>query len=176
MEPTASATTVSADDFKFAFRHHPAGVAVITAEGEDGPVAMTVSSLSSVAVDPPTLVFSLSPMSSATPTIRNAETVVVHMLTADQVGIAKLASTSGLDRFSDDVNWDRLRTGEPIYPEASEWLRGRIINRLDVNQSVIVVAQIVEAKPREDTEHVERQPLVYHNRSWHALGEHSVLP
>lgn len=55
-------SAVSADDFKFAFRHHPAGVAVVTADAGDGPVAMTVSSLSSVAIAPPTLVFSASPV------------------------------------------------------------------------------------------------------------------
>lgn len=173
---TADVTnSITAEDFKFAFRHHPAGVAVITADSGDGPVAMTVSSLSSVGIAPPTLVFSASPMSSATPTIRHAETVVVHMLTADQAGIAKLASTSGVDRFGDDVNWDRLPTGEPYYPDASEWLRGRIISRLDVNGSTLVIVEAIQAKPREEVEHDDRQPLVYHNRTWHALGDNSVI-
>lgn len=166
--------TVSADDFKFAFRHHPAGIAVVTADAGDGPVAMTVSSLSSVAIAPPTLVFSASPLSSATPTIRKAETVVVHLLASDQVELAKLASTSGVDRFGDDVNWGRLPTGEPYYPEATEWLRGRIISRLDINGSTLVIVEALEAKPRAEIEE-DRQPLVYHNRTWHSLSDHSTL-
>lgn len=168
------ASAVSAEDFKFAFRHHPAGVAVVTAEAGDGPVAMTVSSLSSVAIDPPTLVFSASPLSSATPTIRTAETVVVHLLASDQVGLARLASTSGADRFGDDVDWERLPTGEPYYPGATEWLRGRIVSRLDINGSTLVVVEAIQAKPRAEVEE-DRRPLVYHNRAWHALGEHSIL-
>ncbi|MCB1273637.1 MAG: flavin reductase [Leucobacter sp.] len=175
MSTTDLTSTVTADDFKFAFRHHPAGIAVVTADDGNGPVAMTVSSLSSVGIAPPTLMFSASPISSATPTIRHAKTLVVHMLTADQVGLAKLASTSGVDRFGSDVNWGRLPTGEPYYPEASEWLRGRIISRLDINGSTLVVVEALEAKPREDVEHDDRQPLVYHNRTWHALGEGSRL-
>lgn len=175
MIDTAPTTSVSAEDFKFAFRHHPAGVAVVTADAGSGPVAMTVSSLSSVGIAPPTLVFSASPLSSATPIIREADTLVVHMLTSDQVELAKLASTSGVDRFGEDVNWDRLPTGEPYYPEASEWLRGRIIGRLDINGSTLVVVEALQAKPREDVEHDDRLPLVYHNRTWHALGEHSRL-
>ena len=47
-------------------------------------------------------------MSSATPTIRKAETVVVHLLASDQLELAKLASTSGADRFGDDVDWAGL--------------------------------------------------------------------
>ena len=165
MIDAALTTSVSAEDFKFAFRHHPAGVAVVTADAGNGPVAMTVSSLSSVGIAPPTLVFSASPRSSATPVIREAGTLVVHML----------ASTSGVDRFGEDVNWDRLPTGEPYYPEASEWLRGRIIGRLDINGSTLVVVEALQAKPREDVEHDDRLPLVYHNRTWHALGDHSRL-
>lgn len=167
--------TLSAEDFKFAFRHHPAGVSIITADCGDGPVAMTVSSLASVGIVPPTMVFSASPLSSATPTIRKAETVVVHLLTAEQVSLAKLAATSGVDRFGDDIEWDRLPTGEPYYPGASAWIRARIISRLDINGSTLVVVEALEAKPREDAEAEERQPLVYHNRTWHALGAESVL-
>ena len=64
------APAVSADAFKAFFRGHPAGVAVITAIGDDGPVALTASSVSSVSVDPPLLIFSISSLSSATPTLR----------------------------------------------------------------------------------------------------------
>jgi hypothetical protein len=47
------------DAFRDAFRHHPAGVAVIADPG-DGPAALTARSLISVSADPPTVAFSLS--------------------------------------------------------------------------------------------------------------------
>ena len=37
----------TADLFKDAFRAHPAGIAVLTAQGPDGPVGLTASSVSS---------------------------------------------------------------------------------------------------------------------------------
>ena len=52
----APSTTVPSgitDAYKSAFRGHPAGVAVITAEGPDGPTGLTASSVASVAIDPP---------------------------------------------------------------------------------------------------------------------------
>ena len=61
---------LSADEFKAAFRQHPSGIAVITADAGSGPVAMTASSVFSVSADPPVLVFSVSAMSSAAPSIR----------------------------------------------------------------------------------------------------------
>lgn len=175
MSATLSELRMSADDFKFAFRHHPAGVAVITADVGDGPVAMTVSSLSSVTVDPPTLVFSASPISSSTPTIRRAETVVIHLLASDQVELARLAARSGADRFGGDVEWGRLPTGEPYYPSANSWLRGRVIDRMDVYGSTLIVVEALETKPRDSATLTEPKPLVYHNRNWFALVNNGIL-
>lgn len=175
MNAKAQTSDITADDFKFAFRHHPAGVAIVTTDVGDGPVAMTVSSLASVSIDPPTLVFSASPMSSSTPAIKQAKTVVVHLLTSDQVDLAKLASTSGVDRFGPDVEWDQLPTGEPYYPAASSWLRGKVLNRLDVSGSTLVVVEALQAKPHDESEPDDQAPLVYHNRAWHKLGAHSEL-
>lgn len=168
-------SAVSAEDFRHAFRAHPAGVAVVTADAGDGPVAMTVSSVASVAIDPPTLMFSASAISSATPTIRKAETVVVHLLAADQVDLAKLAARSGAERFGSDVEWGRLPTGEPYYPQAT-WLRGRVIHTLDVSGATVMVVEAIEAKPRSAEPSPDPTPLVYHNRRWHVLSDKSALP
>lgn len=165
----------TASEFIHAFRHHPAGVAIVTADDGTGPVAMTVSSVASVSIDPPTLVFSASSRSSSTPTIRNAETVVVHMLASDQVELAKLGARSGTQRFGDDVNWGRLPTGEPYYPNANSWLRGRVTQKLDVHGSTLIVVEAIEVKPEEEAIE-EPSPLVYHNRRWFVLNEKAVLP
>lgn len=166
---------LTAADFIHAFRYHPAGVAIVTADDGSGPVAMTVSSVASVSIDPPTLVFSASSKSSSTPTIRNADTVVVHMLASDQVGLAKLGARSGSDRFGSDVEWGRLPTGEPYYPHANAWIRGRVTQQVDVSGSTLVIVEALEAKPANPDE-CEPAPLVYHNRRWFVLNEKSVLP
>lgn len=168
--------TLSTEDFRYAFRGHPAGVGVVTADAGDGPVAMTVSSLFSVGLEPPTLVFSASALSSATPVIRRAETVVVHLIGSEQVSLAQLGATSNVDRFGEGVEWDRLPTGEPYYPGAESWLRGRISELVDAGGSTVVVVEALQGKPREFEDEVAApSPLVYHNRTWHKLGEHSKL-
>lgn len=47
------------------FRQHAAGVAVITARGESGPVGFTATSLASVSADPPIGSLSREPPASA---------------------------------------------------------------------------------------------------------------
>ena len=58
-------TTAVTKSFLTAFRQHPAGVAIVTGDPGTGPVALTVSSLISVSVEPPTVAFSLSEASSS---------------------------------------------------------------------------------------------------------------
>ncbi len=175
----SSESVVTADEFKAAFRNHPAGVAVITADAGDGPVALTATSVFSVSVEPPLLVFSVSELSSSTPTIRKADTVVVHLLGAAQLDIARLGATSGIDRFADTSIWARLPTGEPYFPAAHAWIRGRVVNKMEAGGSTVVAVQALQTKappagdPSADAAEVE--PLVYHNRTWHRLGEHSKI-
>ncbi|QWT24404.1 flavin reductase family protein [Subtercola sp. PAMC28395] len=163
---------LSADEFKNAFRDHPAGVAVITADAGDGPVALTATSVASVSAEPPLIMFSVSAISSSTPTIRRARTVVVHLLSAEQLHIAKLGATSGVDRFADRTLWDVLPTGETYFPQARTWIRARVLNQMQAGGSSIVLVEALEAKPQLPA---ETDPLVYHNRAWHRLGDHSRI-
>ena len=169
--------TVSADDFKAAFRNHPAGVAVITADAGDGPVGLTATSVASVSTNPPLLVFSLSAHSSSGPALNRAETVVVHLLSEKHLGLAKTFSTSGIDRFADASTWSRLATGEPFLLSASTWMRGKIVNRMDAGDSTILAVEILEINVpvagKQATE--DPRPLVYHNRTWHALSDSSTI-
>jgi len=177
MTATTFEPHISADEFKHAFRHHPAGVAVVTADAGDGPVSMTVSSVASISIDPPTLIFSASAMSSSTPVIRRADTVVVHLLASDQIQLAKLGARSGAERFGKDVEWGRLPTGEPYYPAANSWLRGRVVERVDVHGSTLIVVEAIESKaPADDEPEKTPDPLVYHNRKWYVLNEKAELP
>ncbi|WP_165068496.1 flavin reductase family protein [Marisediminicola senii] len=164
---------LSPEEFRGAFRGHPAGVAVVTADAGDGPVGLTATSVSSISADPPLLVFSLSSTSSSTPVIRRAETVVVHLLASEQLPIARLCSTSGVDRFADTSLWSRLETGEPYFPRANAWIRGRVIDQLGAGSSTVVVVHALESGGVD--EDAASDPLVYHNRTWHRLGEHSTI-
>lgn len=163
---------VAPGDFVAVFRGHPAGVALITADAGDGPVALTATSLSSVSADPPLVVFSVSAQVSAAPVLVRSQTVVVHFLDALNIGLARLGATSGVDRFADTAAWSRLPTGEPVYRDVRAWLRCEVVSRTVAAGSTIIVARALEA-------HIERElsaedsgdALVYHNHRWYRLGD-----
>jgi flavin reductase (DIM6/NTAB) family NADH-FMN oxidoreductase RutF len=166
-----------ADDFKAAFRNHPAGVAVITADAGAGPVGLTATSVFSVSANPPMLVFSLSAHSSSGPAMKAADTVVVHLLGEDQVDVAKTFSTSGIDRFADTSTWSRLETGEPFLPAAATWMRGKVVSQMEAGDSTIVAVEVLQVSlPNEGVDGAdEPRPLVYHNRTWHTLSAASTI-
>lgn len=171
-----SVSSLLPDEFRALFRGHPVGVAVITADAGDGPVALTASSVASVSAEPPLLIFSVSAFSSAADVLARAETVVVHLLDAEDLAVAKLGAASGVDRFADTARWSRLETGEVVYHGVRAWVRCAIVNRMDAGTATVIAAHALES-------HIERnvQPgvagdaLVYHNRTWHQLGEHSRI-
>ena len=168
--------SLSADEFKALFRGHPGGVAVITADDGSGPVALTATSVSSVSADPPLLVFSVSSLSSAFTTVSRADTIVVHLLDADDLELAQLGATSGVDRFADDARWSRLVTGEPVFHGSRAWVRCAVINRMDAGTATVIAAHALQALvTRDAAPGTAGNALVYHNRLWHRLGEHSAI-
>ena len=166
----SSLAPVSRTSFTTLFRRHPHGVAVVTADAGDGPVALTATSVSSVSVDPPLIVLSASDASSASPSIVAAETLVVHLIDAADVSIAKLAATTGIDRFADTGLWERLPSGEPFYHGVARRVRVRVLERIRAGSATVLIAEALEVTLPPLDAHEEGHPVVYHNRSWQALG------
>ncbi|UUT34424.1 flavin reductase family protein [Microbacterium elymi] len=168
--------SLSAAEFKALFRGHPGGVAVITADAGDGPVALTATSVASVSAEPPLLIFSISGQSSASPVLARAETVIVHLLDAHDLPLATLAATSGVDRFADASAWSRLTTGEPVYHGVRAWVRCAVIGRMDAGGSTVIAAHALQSRVSRDVEPgAHGDALVYHNRTWHRLGDRSRI-
>lgn len=165
----AAAGAAMTEAFLAAFRHHPSGVAIITAEAGEGPVALTVSSLISISATPPMVAFSLSASSSSARAIERAASVVIHFVRRADMQLARLCATSGSDRFASEVRWARLDSGEPYYPQVDLWFRAELRDRLETPSACLVTAELTSVSPGA---HATRQAdaLVYSNRAWHGLG------
>ena len=150
--------------FRAAFRAHPAGVSIITAMGPEGAVGLTASSVASVAVDPPTLAFSVTSGRSASH-IAAAQTIVVHLLGSGQLELARTFADPTAPRFTDSMDWEVLPTGEPLLKEAAWALRCEIIHRAPLGGSVLLAARVLDIRSNVS----ESAPLVYHDREFHTM-------
>jgi flavin reductase (DIM6/NTAB) family NADH-FMN oxidoreductase RutF len=108
---------VSSADFRGAMRHLTGGVSVITAGRGKDITGMTVTSVSSFSVDPPTLIVSINRDASSFPLIRRHGAFGVNILAADQLEIAeRFAGKGGLkgaDRFA-GARWVTAVSGVPL--------------------------------------------------------------
>ena len=154
------------DALKQAFRDHPAGVGLITAQTPEGPVGLTVSSVASVAVDPPALSFSVTRATGSAGGVLHADSFVVHLLDSRHAEIAQTFAVSGTERFTPEQGWETLATGEPLLRDVRVALRCRSLHQLEVGSSVIVVAGVLDAHFGETGE-----PMAYIDRTFRGLGE-----
>ncbi|UPK37124.1 flavin reductase family protein [Bradyrhizobium sp. 186] len=110
-------TLVSSADFRGAMRHLTGGVSVITAGRGKDITGMTVTSVTSLSVDPPTLLVSINRDASSFPLIRRHGAFGVNILNADQLDVAeRFAGKGGLkgaDRFA-GAQWVTGVSGVPL--------------------------------------------------------------
>ena len=106
----------SSDDFRGAMRHLTGGVSVITAGRGRDISGMTVTSVSSLSVDPPALIVSINREASSWPLIRRYGTFGVNILTSDQIDVAERftgkGGLKGADRFA-GAEWATRASGSP---------------------------------------------------------------
>jgi flavin reductase (DIM6/NTAB) family NADH-FMN oxidoreductase RutF len=86
--PDLDRQTASAD-FRVAMRQLAGGVSVITAGRGDEITGMTVTSVSSLSVDPPSLIVSVNRASSSWPLLQRHPFFGVNILNANQIDVAE---------------------------------------------------------------------------------------
>jgi flavin reductase (DIM6/NTAB) family NADH-FMN oxidoreductase RutF len=108
-------------DFRGAMRHLVGGVSVITVGQGQDISGMTVSSISSLSIDPPSLMVAINRSASSWPLLLRHRAFGVNILTGDQLNIAERFTgkdgAKGRDRFAGAV-WTTAQTGVPLLVEA----------------------------------------------------------
>src|SRR2546429_7648509 len=101
-------------DFHTAMRSLAGGVSVITAGSGSEISGMTVTSVSSLSVDPPSLIVAINRASSSWPLLQRHRYFGVNFLNADQVDIAERFTGKdghrGADRFA-GARWTERASG-----------------------------------------------------------------
>lgn len=95
-EPRAAAR-----DLRAALGQFATGVAVVTTRGLDGrSIGLTINSFTSVSLEPPLVLWSLSRRSSSLPHFTAARAIAIHVLSAGQEALARRFAAPCADRFA----------------------------------------------------------------------------
>ena len=157
---------VSADDFRNALRHFPAGVTLVTLKVGEEIHGLTVSAFVSVSPDPPLIAVIIDDKHRAHELLERPGTVfAVNILgEADQALSDRFAWGPEPNRFAAG-RWTTAATGAPILVDAVAWLDCTIASRHPAGSHTIYVGAVqASAVPRPDG-----APLLYWNRDYRRL-------
>ena len=137
----------SQGDFRGAMRQLTGGVSVITAGRGEDISGMTVTSVSSLSVDPPTLLVSINRDASSFPLIRRHGAFGVNILAADQLDIAeRFAGKGGLkgaDRFA-GARWVTSVSGVPLLVGALAAIDCEVEEIIERHSHAIVIGRVLD--------------------------------
>ncbi len=153
------AAEATSEDFKGAMRGLAGGVSVITVGRGRDITGMTVTSVTSLSIDPPTLIVSVNRSSSSWPLLRRYGAFGVNILGADQREIAERFSgkggLKGVDRFT-GANWVFGATGAPLLVGALAAIDCEVEEIIERHSHAIVIGRV-----RQVLNETARPALVY---------------
>jgi flavin reductase (DIM6/NTAB) family NADH-FMN oxidoreductase RutF len=138
---------VSSGDFRGAMRHLAGGVSVITVGLGKEITGMTVTSVSSLSVDPPTLIVSINRDSSSWPLLKRYGFFGVNILTADQIDVAdRFTGKDGLKgaaRFA-GAQWITRASGVPLLVGALAAIDCEVEDIVERHSHAIVIGRVLD--------------------------------
>jgi flavin reductase (DIM6/NTAB) family NADH-FMN oxidoreductase RutF len=135
---------VSSADFRSAMRHLTGGVGVITVGRGRDISGMTVTSVSSLSVDPASLIVGINRSSSSWPLLKQYGFFGVNILNADQLDIAERFTgkdgSRGADRFT-GAEWIVGASGVPLLVGALASLDCEVEDIVERHSHAIVIGR-----------------------------------
>lgn len=167
----ASAAHASRDiqeRFRESMRRLVGGVSVITVGAGALRTGLTVTSLSALSLDPPSVVFCVNRGASALPVLRQQRSFGVNMLGARHRELAgRFAGQGGVkgEARYHGGDWIALKTGAPILSDACVALDCEVEEMLDRHSHFIVIGRALAVRLGEDGD-----ALCYWHRDFHTLA------
>ena len=163
-------TPASPAGFRQAMRQLAGGVSVITAAHEGVRTGMTVTSVISVALDPPELLVSLSENSSSWSLIQSSRHFGVNVLASHQEAVARSFSghngLQGEQRYAGS-QWHCTQDGVWLLDHALASFACQVVNFNYHSGHILVIGRVISliAAPTEDA------PLIYWQGDYRHLSE-----
>jgi flavin reductase (DIM6/NTAB) family NADH-FMN oxidoreductase RutF len=139
-------------DFRNAMRHLVGAVSVITVGRGEDVSGMTVTSVASLAVDPPSLVVSINRGSSSWPLLERYRSFGVNILKADQLPIAERFDgrngAKGAARFA-GAQWIKLASGVPLLKGALAAIDCEVEDIVERHSHALVIGRVLDIELSE---------------------------
>lgn len=159
-------TTLDSEQLRQSMRAWASGVTVVTASHAGEQHGMTVSSFTSISLEPPLIMVSLQTDSRTHRLVSQSNAFAVTILGADQQEISDIFAgrvPDTEDRLA-GVETETLHSGIPLIKGGLAYLDCRVTQAIPVGSNTLFLAEVIAARGNG-----EGNPLVYHDRQYHKL-------
>lgn len=129
-----------------AFSRFATGVTVVTCASQDGPVAITANSFSSVSLTPPLVMWAAAHRSRRYPAFAAAPHFAIHVLGAEQRELCEVFAADGFALSR--VDHTTSPEGTPLIPGCLARFECRLHDRHAAGDHSIMVGQVLRAQER----------------------------
>jgi flavin reductase (DIM6/NTAB) family NADH-FMN oxidoreductase RutF len=152
------------DDARFrqAMGHFASGVTVVTTAAGNDLYGMTVSSFSSLSLNPPLILICIDKGVPTHDILKDASSFVVNILEERQEHLSRRFATTSTDKFK-GVAWHSGKLGLPVLDNTLAAIECTLRDVLDGGDHTIFIGEVVGAEIREGA------PLLYYRRGYHEL-------
>jgi flavin reductase len=159
------------ETFKAAMRMLAAGVVLVTTRHENRPWGLTISSCSSLTLEPPQILICLRTTTVSCRTILATGCFGVSILSSQQKHLAELGAAPGVVKFVDDYCHGEGELETPMISGALYHLDCAVGDVYVVSDHTLLVGRVRQAAKRGLDEGEDEHPLVYFDRDFWLLGE-----
>jgi flavin reductase len=156
----------AAGDVRKAMRQVVSSVAVVTSQWGDVRNGLTATAVTSVTLDPPTLLVCINRNASAERLVADSGILSVNFLHGKHDDLARAFSTPKLSsdkRFSLGI-WTTLVTGAPVLADAAAGFDCRVEQRIEAGTHYIYLCRVLAVTSRDD------QALLYRDGTFRQLA------
>lgn len=148
---------MSAENFRQVMRCFPTGVTVVAVTDSEGePWGLTVSSFTSVSLDPPLILVCIDRDSDTHDRIVEAPGFGVSVLAKGQAAVASRFAVDPAEGRFDHISWHLGATGYPVIDGSAAWLQCDLYEVLPGGDHSIILGEV------RATGVTREAPMVFH--------------
>ena len=157
---------VGPEQFRGALRYWASGVSIVTTARDGGIQGITVSSFSSLSLEPPLVLICIDRAAVSHDLIARRGAFAVNVLREDQVALADAAAGRHGPRGNrlENVAWRKAVTGAPVLDDCLAWLDCVLVDTLPGGDHTIYVGRV------EATGQTTGRPLLWFGSEYQRIA------
>lgn len=150
-QSTAAPIEPAREDFRIAMRELAGGVSVVTLGQDERRTGFTATSVSSLSLEPPTVIVCVNRRSSSWPLLREADSFGINVLSASHRELAhRFAGGGGIEGLAryEGAQWVAAITGAPLLADALAAFDCSIEEIIERHSHAIVIGRVEAVRRR----------------------------